>query len=121
MPVLPAMESWILVVAGGLLALFGIYKIVANSFSLFFWVLLVAVGMSGVSYGLKHDSVVLSADTFSQGLLGQLKETLEPGRELSRQSLEKLCLSLAAEPKPATTAPAAAKVSGKPAPGGHNP
>ncbi|MFV1977134.1 MAG: hypothetical protein ACC651_15435 [Candidatus Scalindua sp.] len=48
-------KSLAIVIVCGILALFGIYKILRQGISLLFWVLLVVVGALGVGYVLKPD------------------------------------------------------------------
>ncbi len=48
-------KSLAILVACGLLALFGLYKILRQSISLIFWVLLVVIGILGIGYVLKPD------------------------------------------------------------------
>ncbi len=48
-------KSWAIIVACGLIILFGLYKILRQSFSLIFWVSLVVAGALGISYVLGPD------------------------------------------------------------------
>ncbi len=49
------LKAWAIVVPCGLIALFGLYKIMRQSISLIFWVVLVIIGSLGVGYVLKPD------------------------------------------------------------------
>ena len=48
-------KSWAIIIPCGLIALFGIYKILRQSISLIFWIALVVIGALGVGYVLKPD------------------------------------------------------------------
>jgi hypothetical protein len=48
-------KSWAIIIPCGLIALFGMYKILRQSISLIFWVALVVIGTLGVGYVLKPD------------------------------------------------------------------
>ncbi len=48
-------KSWAIIIPCGLIAIFGIYKILRQSISLIFWIALVVVGALGVGYVLKPD------------------------------------------------------------------
>ncbi|MCP4253531.1 MAG: hypothetical protein GY775_08985 [Candidatus Scalindua sp.] len=48
-------KSWAIIIPCGLIAIFGIYKILKQSISLIFWIALVVVGALGVGYVLKPD------------------------------------------------------------------
>ena len=48
-------KSWAIIIACGLLILFGLYKILRQSLSLIFWVSLVVAGALGISYVLGPD------------------------------------------------------------------
>jgi len=48
-------KSWAIIVPCGLIALFGLYKILRQSISLIFWVALVVIGALGIGYVLKPD------------------------------------------------------------------
>ncbi len=48
-------KSLAIIIPCGLIALFGIYKILRQSISLIFWIALVVVGALGVGYVLKPD------------------------------------------------------------------
>ncbi|GAX62113.1 hypothetical protein SCALIN_C28_0316 [Candidatus Scalindua japonica] len=47
------LKSWAIIFSCGLLALFGIYKILRQSISLIFWISLVVIGALGIGYILK--------------------------------------------------------------------
>ncbi len=47
--------SWAILIPCGLVAMFGIYKILRQSISLIFWIALVVVGALGIGYVLKPD------------------------------------------------------------------
>lgn len=48
-------KSWAIIIPCGLIALFGLYKILRQSISLIFWVALVVIGALGIGYVLKPD------------------------------------------------------------------
>ncbi len=48
-------KSWAILIVCGLLALFGLYRILRQSISLIFWVFLVVIGALGIGYVLKPD------------------------------------------------------------------
>lgn len=48
-------KSWAIIIPCGLIALFGLYKILRQSISLIFWVALVIIGALGIGYVLKPD------------------------------------------------------------------
>lgn len=49
------LKSWAIIIPCGLIALFGIYKILRQSISLIFWIVLVVIGVLGIGYVLKPD------------------------------------------------------------------
>ncbi len=48
-------KSWAIIIPCGLIAIFGVYKILRQSISLIFWIALDIVGALGVGYVLKPD------------------------------------------------------------------
>ncbi len=46
-------KAWAILIVCGLLALFGIYKVLRQGILLIFWVLLVVIGALGIGYVLK--------------------------------------------------------------------
>ena len=72
----------ILLVVGLILALIGIYKILSNGLTLAFWVLLLVVGVSSISYALRTQGVVIPP---------ALSATIEPGKDMSIDALRALC------------------------------
>ncbi len=48
-------KAWAIVIPCGLIALFGVYKILRQSISLIFWIALVVAGALGVGYILKPE------------------------------------------------------------------
>ena len=48
-------KSWAILIVCGLLAPFGLYRILRQSISLIFWVFLVVIGALGIGYVLKPD------------------------------------------------------------------
>lgn len=56
----------------GLLALFGIYKILRQSISLIFWVFLVVVGVLGIGYVLRPDMTTQIVDKIKSGEITNL-------------------------------------------------
>ncbi len=48
-------KAWAIVIPCGLIAMFGVYKILRQSISLIFWIALVVVGVLGVGYVLKPE------------------------------------------------------------------
>ncbi len=48
-------KSWAIIIPCGLIAIFGIYKILRQSISLIFWIALVVIGALGVGYVLKPE------------------------------------------------------------------
>ncbi len=48
-------KSWAIIIPCGLIAMFGLYKILRQSISLILWVALVIIGSLGVGYVLKPD------------------------------------------------------------------
>ena len=60
-------KSWAILVPCGLIALFGLYKILRQSISLMFWVALVIIGAFGVGYILKPDLTNQVVDKIKSG------------------------------------------------------
>ena len=48
-------KSWAIIIPCGLIAIFGLYKILRQSISLILWVALVIIGSLGIGYVLKPD------------------------------------------------------------------
>jgi hypothetical protein len=60
-------KSWAILVPCGLIALFGLYKIMRQSISLIFWVALVLIGAFGVGYILRPDITNQVVDKIKSG------------------------------------------------------
>ena len=60
-------RSWAILIPCGLIALFGLYKILRQSISLMFWVALVIIGAFGVGYILKPDLTNQVVDKIKSG------------------------------------------------------
>ena len=60
-------KSWAILIPCGLIALFGLYKILRQSISLMFWVALVIIGAFGVGYILKPDLTNQVVDKIKSG------------------------------------------------------
>ena len=60
-------KSWAILVPCGLIALFGLYKILRQSISLIFWVALVLIGAFGVGYILRPDITNQVVDKIKSG------------------------------------------------------
>jgi len=61
------LKSWAILIPCGLIALFGLYKILRQSISLMFWVALVIIGAFGVGYILKPDLTNQVVDKIKSG------------------------------------------------------
>ena len=79
----------ILMIVGGLLALFGVLRIIKNSFKMLFWVLLSALGLASFSYGMSGSSIRLQ-DAESPNVA----EYLETGANISNDVLQLMCTKL---------------------------
>ena len=62
-------KSWAILVPCGLIALFGLYKILRQSISLIFWVALVIIGAFGIGYVLRPDITNQVIDKIKSGEL----------------------------------------------------
>ncbi len=71
-------KSLAILVACGLLALFGLYKILRQSISLIFWVLLVVIGILGIGYVLKPD---VTSQVVSKIKSGDVKDLISDEHE----------------------------------------
>ncbi|MCP4367667.1 MAG: hypothetical protein GY797_06090 [Deltaproteobacteria bacterium] len=60
-------KSLAIIIVCGILALFGIYKILRHGISLLFWVLLVVVGALGMGYVLRPDLTSDVVDKIKSG------------------------------------------------------
>jgi hypothetical protein len=65
-------KSWAILVPCGLLALFGLYKILRQSISLIFWVALVIIGAFGIGYVLRPDITSQVVDKIKSGEINNL-------------------------------------------------
>ncbi len=64
------LKSWAIIIPCGLIALFGLYKILRQSISLIFWAALVIIGAFGIGYVLKPD---ITSQVISKLKSGELK------------------------------------------------
>ena len=71
-------KSWAIIIPCGLIALFGIYKILRQSISLMFWVALVIIGSLGVGYVLKPD---ITRQVVSKIKSGDIKNLISEDQE----------------------------------------
>ena len=65
-------KSWAIIIPCGLLALFGLYKILRQSISLIFWVALVIIGAFGIGYVLRPDITSQVVDKIKSGEINSL-------------------------------------------------
>lgn len=79
----------LLMAAGALLTLFAVIRIVRSSVTMLFWVLLAGLGVAAVAYGSGRTP-------WEAGDLAdvELDDIVGPGREMSRELLELLCIRL---------------------------
>ena len=89
----PQMVSWVMVVGGAVLALLGVYKLITKGLALFIWGLLIILGLFGVNYGLQQDAIELSQENFPSTWLPKLREFIEPGKQISTESMTRFCES----------------------------
>ncbi len=71
-------KSWAIVIPCGLIAIFGIFKILRQSISLIFWIALVVVGALGVGYVLKPD---VTSHVVSKIKSGDVKDLISDEHE----------------------------------------
>ncbi len=72
------LKSWAIIIPCGLIALFGLYKILRQSISLMFWVALVIIGSLGVGYILKPD---MTRQVVSKIKSGDIKNLISEEQE----------------------------------------
>ncbi|MBX2836930.1 MAG: hypothetical protein KTR35_08740 [Gammaproteobacteria bacterium] len=83
------LSSEVLIVLGGFLVFVGVMKIIGMGLKMFFWVLLVTIGLASVAYGLERTSLDLPINVKEE-----LKDLAGPGGKLSMQAIEMLCLRM---------------------------
>ena len=84
-----AWSDEILIVCGLLLLLVAVARIVQNSIRMLFWVLLAGLGLAAAAHGSGN------APWLERSLAGvTLEDVVGPGRALSRDVLELLCIRL---------------------------
>ncbi|MBF0187500.1 MAG: hypothetical protein HQL50_06205 [Magnetococcales bacterium] len=81
-------NPWVLILVGGMIAFIGVFKILSKGISLMIWVLLVLVGASAFTYGLRQENVAVPE------LTDQMLSAIEPGKNISREALLSLCSKL---------------------------
>ncbi len=84
-----AYSDEILIGLGALLVLVGIVKIVRSSLKMLFWVLLSALGLASISYGMDQNPINIG---FGQKLI--LSDYIGQGKEMSADVLKLLCTKL---------------------------
>ncbi len=65
-------KSWAIIIPCGLIALFGLYKILRQSISLIFWAALVIIGAFGIGYVLRPDITSQVVDKIKSGEINSL-------------------------------------------------
>ena len=71
-------KSWAIIIPCGLIALFGLYKILRQSISLIFWAALVIIGAFGIGYVLKPD---VTKQVISKLKSGELRNMVSEEQE----------------------------------------
>ncbi len=71
-------KSWAILIPCGLIALFGLYKILRQSISLIFWVALVVIGAFGIGYVLKPD---ITSQVITKIKSGDIKNMISEEQE----------------------------------------
>ncbi len=71
-------KSWAIIIPCGLIALFGLYKILRQSISLIFWVALVVIGAFGIGYVLKPD---ITSQVITKIKSGDIKNMISEEQE----------------------------------------
>ncbi|MBF0127763.1 MAG: hypothetical protein HQM02_11200 [Magnetococcales bacterium] len=61
MTVQPEWVSWLVLIGGGGLVLFGFLKIIVSSARLMVWMVLLVVGLGGMAYGIRAPPAMLDA------------------------------------------------------------
>ncbi|MBF0590392.1 MAG: hypothetical protein HQL53_14820 [Magnetococcales bacterium] len=84
-----ALDPWVFIVAGAILTLLGLIKIVGKGISLLIWALLVIGGVSALNYGLERQD-----PKFSSSLSAKMLQAIQPGKELSQDALRALCTGM---------------------------
>jgi len=75
------LKSWAIIIPCGLIALFGLYKILRQSISLMFWAALVIIGSLGVGYVLKPD---MTRQVVSKIKSGDIKNLISEEQEVQK-------------------------------------
>lgn len=83
------LSSEILILFGGLLVFIGVMKIIGMGLKMFFWVILVSIGVASVAYGLDRTSIELPVD-----LKDEIRDLAGPSGKLSMQAMRHLCLRI---------------------------
>ena len=76
------LKSWAIIIPCGLIALFGLYKILRQSISLMFWAALVIIGSLGVGYVLKPD---MTRQVVSKIKSGDIKNLISEEHEAQEE------------------------------------
>lgn len=78
--------SYVLMIIGGLLILFGILRILGSSIKLLMWVMLVGIGAAAFNFGWERTS---AGEEVS--LSEELRELFGPGRDLTMDAMKRMC------------------------------
>lgn len=79
----------LMILLGAILVLIAVLKILGSSIKLLGWVALAAIGVFAVMIGTERSGLALSDD-----LSGELRQLVEPGKELSVSAISRLCARL---------------------------
>lgn len=105
--------NWLIVSLGGVVALYGLWKIIETGVALLFWVILVIGGIGGVQYGWQKGSVDPAALT-SEMVLKGLHELSLLEKDAAMEKISALCRSWT--DKPSSTKQASAIETNNPPP-----
>ena len=96
--------NWLFVALGGVVALYGLWKIIETGVALLFWVVLVIGGVGGVQYGWQKGSMDPAALT-SEMVLKGLHELSLLEKDAAMEKISALCRSWTDKPSATKQAP----------------
>lgn len=79
-------SSYVLMIIGGLLIIFGIMRILGSSIKLLMWVLLVGIGAFSFNYGWDRTTTGQQVS-----LSDELRELFGPGKDMTLDAMKKMC------------------------------
>lgn len=93
---------WTILILGGVMSLYGLYRIVTMGLAMILWSTMLVIGLFGIEYGLNPPPAALSQFGITPDILQKTGGFLKPGRDLSEAAMADFCRRVTPNGNPVT-------------------